>query len=199
MKKLAWALVFSIPLTVHGAGDVEAGKQKSATCVACHGEKGVSSNPAWPNLAGQHADYIVKQLQDYKEGKKRSDPNMDSIVADLSEQDMEDLAAFYSVQPLAEGSVPEQYRARGEQLYRGGDFKAHITACIACHGPRGLGNAQAGFPLLSGQHALYSQKQMEAFKDKKRRNDLNHIMQDISARMSQEDMEAVAYYIQGLY
>ncbi|KTD32600.1 cytochrome c4 [Legionella israelensis] len=199
MKKLALAFALSIPFAVYATGNIEAGQQKATICVACHGPKGISVNPAWPNLAGQHADYMVKQLKAYKEGKKRSDPNMDSIAANLSEQDMEDLAAFYSVQPLAKAATPEKFVSRGEQLYRGGDFKNHITACIACHGPRGLGNGQANFPLLSGQHALYTQTQLEAFKDKKRTNDLNDIMQDISARMSQEDMQAVAYYIQGLH
>ena len=84
-------------------------------------------------------------------------------------------------------------------MYRGGDFNKHITACIACHGPKGTGNAQAGFPSISGQHAAYTIQQLQDFKEGKRKNDLNSIMRDISARMSIEDMEAVANYIAGLY
>lgn len=177
----------------------EAGQNKSTVCTACHGPQGISTNPEWPNLAGQHEKYFVKQLKDIKEGKSRSAPTMTAIVANLNEQDIDDLAAYYAKMPVAEGSTPEKYLKRGEQLYRGGDLNKHIAACIACHGPKGSGNAQAGFPLLSGQHAAYTIMQLQAFKDGKRTNDLNQIMQDISSKMSPEDMEAVAYYIQGLY
>lgn len=124
---------------------------------------------------------------------------MNALSASLTESEIKELANFYASQPLPQGSTPENYLKRGELLYRGGDFAKHITACIACHGPRGTGNAQAGFPVLTGQHALYTIQQLQAFKDGKRSNDLNSIMRDISARMSQEDMEAVAYYIQGLH
>ncbi|WP_238583749.1 c-type cytochrome [Legionella jamestowniensis] len=172
---------------------------KTAVCVACHGQQGVSLNPVWPNIAGQHASYILKQLQDYKKGTTRNAPEMTGIVATLNESDMAELATFYAKQPLPEGVTPQKYLKRGEQLYRGGDFEKHIAACIACHGPRGTGNAQAGFPVVSGQHAPYTIQQLQAFKENKRSNDLNSIMRDISARMSQEDMEAVAYYMQGLH
>ncbi|MDI9818963.1 MULTISPECIES: cytochrome c [unclassified Legionella] len=199
MKKIVFAVVLLCPLTINAAEQPNTIKEKTALCVACHGEKGISLNPQWPNLAGQHAQYLLKQLQDYKKITPRNDPTMTGIVATLTEADMAELASFYAQQPLPEGTTPEKYLDRGEQLYRGGDFDKHITACIACHGPRGTGNAQAGFPVLSGQHAAYTIAQLQAFKEKKRLNDLNHIMQDISERMSQDDMEAVAYYIQGLH
>nr|WP_232505626.1 c-type cytochrome [Legionella clemsonensis] len=172
---------------------------KTAVCVACHGQQGISLNPEWPNIAGQHASYILKQLQDYKKVTTRNVPVMTGVVATLTDADMAELAAFYARQPLPEGVTPQKYLKRGEQLYRGGDFEKHITACIACHGPRGTGNAQAGFPVVSGQHAPYTVQQLQAFKENKRSNDLNSIMRDISSRMSQEDMEAVAYYMQGLH
>lgn len=191
--------ILCMTLPVLAAGDFNAGEQKSTICAACHGPKGVSVNPDWPSLAGQHAGYIIKQLNDYKTGKQRNAATMTSIVAALSEQDMIDLAAFYSQLPLPQGATPKQYLARGEQLYRGGDFKKHITACIACHGPRGTGNAQAGFPVLSGQQANYTLLQLHAFKDGTRTNDLNGIMQDISSRMDKEDMEAVSQYVSGLH
>lgn len=197
-QTLALAIAFFFPMAVYAVGNVAAGKEKAMVCAPCHGVTGLSTNPQWPNIAGQHASYIFKQLKDYKTGK-RSDPSMNSIVSALNEQDMADLAAYFAAQPLPEGATPEKYVSRGEQLYRGGDFKKHITACIACHGPRGLGNGQAGFPVLSGQHALYSIEQLKSFKEKTRTNDLNAIMRDISSRMGSEDMEAVSYYTQGLH
>lgn len=172
---------------------------KSALCSACHGQQGISANPDWPNLAGQHTGYLIKQLKDYKQGTTRHDPTMTAIVASLNEEEIRDLATFYSQQPSAIGTTPENYLTHGERLYRVGDFSKHIAACIACHGPRGTGNGQAGFPALSGQHAAYTITQLQAFKDKKRSNDLNSIMRDLSLRMSQEDMEAVAYYLQSLH
>jgi cytochrome c553 len=199
MKKLAFAVLCCFSLSLHAVGDIQAGQTKSAVCTACHGEKGISQNPEWPNLAGQHASYTLKQLKDFKAGKTRSNPNMDAILAGLNDQDMEDLAAYYASLPKAEGRTPKDALARGQALYRGGDFNKHITACIACHGPQGTGNAQAGFPSLSGQHAVYSEIQLKAFKDGLRRNDLNAIMRDISSRMDAEDMKAVAYYMQGLH
>lgn len=109
------------------------------------------------------------------------------------------MAVYYAKMSLAQGRTPEQFLKHGEQIYRGGDFAKGITACITCHGPKGTGNIQAGFPMLSGQHAAYTLQQLKAFKDGQRKNDLNHIMQDISARMSQDDMEAVAHYIEDLH
>lgn len=199
MKKIAFILILCCTILVHAADEPQAGEKKSALCTVCHGAKGVSINPEWPSLAGQHADYLVKQLQDFKSGKTRPSAVMMPLVADLSEQDMNELGEYYASLPLPEGETPKQYLSRGEQLYRGGDFKKHITACIACHGPRGTGNSQAGFPVLSGQQAVYTTQQLEAFKHGKRSNDLNAIMRDISKRMSKKDMEAVSHYVAGLH
>ncbi|KTD46034.1 cytochrome c4 [Legionella rubrilucens] len=196
---LAQAAPLSPETTSTTTTPVKTTAEKAAVCVACHGEKGNSANPEWPNLAGQHAGYLLKQLKDFKAAKTRNVPAMTAIVAGMSEEDMAELAQYYAEMPLAEASTPEKYLKRGEQLYRGGDFNQHITACIACHGPKGTGNAQAGFPVVSGQHAPYVIQQLKAFKERKRTNDLNSIMQDISARMSDDDMAAVAYYMQGLY
>ncbi|MBA2710672.1 MAG: cytochrome c4 [Tatlockia sp.] len=169
------------------------------SCTACHGQSGFSSNPLWPNLAGQHTSYFVHQMREFKKGSLRNSPVMKALSAALTDKEIKELADFYAKQPIPKGSTPEKFLKRGELLYRGGDFAKHITACIACHGPQGTGNAQAGFPVISGQHALYTIQQLNDFKNGKRSNDLNSIMRDISSRMSQEDMEAVAYYIQGLH
>jgi cytochrome c553 len=199
MKKLALIFILCSPAVHYAQNNSVTQHNKAQVCAACHGPKGVSSNPAWPNIAGQNEKYFIKQLQDLKNGTQRNAPTMSAMIASLSQQDIDDLAAHYAKMPLAQGSTPKKFVQRGEQLYRGGDFNKHITACIACHGPKGTGNAQAGFPVLSGQHALYTLMQLHAFKEGKRSNDLNHIMQDICSRMSDEDMEAVAHYIEGLY
>lgn len=199
MEKIIFLLALCNPFFAYAAGNSEAGQQKSTVCAACHGPTGISLNPEWPSLAGQHASYLVKQLNDFKENHGRSSPAMTPMAVNLSEQDRLDIAAFYSGMPLPNGKTPKKYVSRGEQLYRGGDFEKHITACIACHGPKGDGNGQAGFPALSGQQVAYTIQQLEAFKDKKRNNDLNSIMQDISARMNHEDMMAVANYVAGLH
>ncbi|WP_133130675.1 c-type cytochrome [Legionella yabuuchiae] len=199
MRKLAFALFLCSSLLAFAEGNPLAGKEKSSVCAACHGPTGVSNNPEWPNLAGQHADYLVRQMKYFKEGKKRSSPLMTPVMANLTPQDMSDLAAFYANQPLPRLTTPKQYVKPGERLYRGGNFEKHITACIACHGPQGFGNAQAGFPVLSGQHAVYSIQQLEAFKNRTRTGDINDMMHDIASRMGKEEMEAVSYYLSGLH
>jgi cytochrome c553 len=186
----------SSPITTHAASKRPDIIQ---TCVACHGPRGISADPQWPNLAGQHASYLRKQLRDYKAGKYRDTAMMSGIAAGLSYQEIDLIATYYAKLTRGEGATPLKYRALGERLYRGGDFAKGITACIACHGPKGTGNAEAGFPVVAGQRAEYTIQQLQAFKSKSRRNDLNQIMQDICARMSPEDMVAVAYYMQGLY
>ncbi|CEG55660.1 c-type cytochrome [Legionella fallonii] len=199
MKKLALAFILCSPLLVYGQDAPSPGQNKTQVCAACHGPQGISANPEWPNLAGQNEKYFIKQLNDIKQGTQRKSPTMTALIATLSPQDIAELAAFYAPLPYPQGSTPKQFLQRGEQIYRGGDFDKHITACIACHGPKGTGNAQAGFPVLSGQHAAYTLIQLRAFKNGKRTNDLNHIMQDICSRMDEEDMIAVAHYIEGLY
>ncbi len=198
MKKLALALILYSPFVIF-AQENQTELSQAAVCTTCHGAKGISPQPIWPNLAGQNEAYFIKQVKEIKENKVRQVPTMMGIVANLKEQDIKDLAAYYAKMPIPEGTTPKKYLDRGEQLYRGGDFEKRIAACIACHGPKGTGNASAGFPVLSGQHAQYTVLQLQAFKEGKRSNDLNHIMRDISNRMSQEDMEAVSHYIEGLY
>ena len=183
----------------HAAGHYQAGEEKSQTCAVCHGPKGISTNPQWPSLAGQHAAYLAKQLHDFKSDGKRPSEVMTSLANPLSDADIDDLAVFYAAQPLPEEATPKQYLSRGEQLYRGGDFAKHITACIACHGPNGMGNAQAMFPVLSGQKPQYTIQTLQAFKEHIRKNDLHAIMRDISQRMDKKDMEAIAYYTAGLH
>lgn len=199
MKKLALALILCSPMITHAQELTAPIESKAQVCAACHGPKGNSATPIWPNIAGQHPEYLIKQIKEIKEDKTRHAPTMKPMVENLTDQDIDELAAYYAKMPTAEGTTPQKFVKLGEQLYRGGDFSKHIPACIACHGPKGTGNGPAGFPSLSGQHADYTIAQLQGFKDGKRTNDLNHIMRDISSKMSPDEMEAVAHYIEGLY
>ena len=197
MKKILCLVLFLSSWAGCAAVNTQSGQEKATMCAACHGPKGVSTNPMWPNLAGQQAAYLVKQLRDFKTGRLRHADIMMPFVASLSEDDMASLALFYSKQPPAIARGAQQDEPRGVQLYRTGDVEKKITACIACHGPTGTGNEEAGFPSLTGQHASYAIQQLQAFKENARQNDLNAIMRTISARMSMEDMKAVADYLGG--
>jgi cytochrome c553 len=180
-----------------GAADAAAGKAKAAACASCHGADGNSANPEWPSLAGQHDKYLIKQLAEFKSGA-RSNPLMSPMAAGLSEQDMADLAAYYSSQPLNGGKADPALVALGEKIYRGGNATTGVAACMACHGPDGMGNPQANFPRLSGQHAAYTVVQLKAFRAGDRSNDAGLMMRNIAARMTDAEMDAVASYIEGL-
>lgn len=168
-----------------------------SACLACHNANGVSLGNGIPNLAGQHAPYLLEQMRRYVSGE-RPNPIMKACLANLTDQDLIKLADFYAKQEVAFGTTPVKALAVGERLYRGGNFEKGIPACIACHGPQGTGNAQAGFPLLSGQQPTYTVAQLKAFQTGQRHDKLG-IMPGVSAHMSPDEMEAVAQYIQGLY
>ena len=177
------------------AGDVKAGQEKSAMCASCHGVDGNSAIGLYPSLAGQSANYIAKQLADFK-SNERKDPVMAGMVAALSEQDMNDLAAYFAVQTPTVGKG--ETSTAGKKLYFGGDAKKGITACVACHGVAGKGMAQAGFPALAGQHGDYLKKQIASFRDGSRGNDRNSMMQDIAIKLSDSDIEELIQYISSL-
>lgn len=183
--------------SAYAAGDAAAGQAKAAVCAACHGPDGNSFNPEWPKLAGQHPDYIVKQLKDFKNGV-RENVLMSPMAAPLSDEDMEDLAAFFASQTLQLGEADPELVAAGERLYRGGNLATGVAACAACHAPDGSGNPAAKFPSLKGQHATYVVAQLQAFKTGARANDAGQMMRNIAAKMTDEEMKAVASYIQGL-
>ncbi len=196
MAAAGWLLAASG--TVWADGDAAAGKTKSAGCGACHGVDGNSVNPAWPSLAGQHPGYMVKQLQNFKTGT-RANATMAPMATPLSEQDMKDLAAFYSDQEIKLGLTDPDLVNLGEKIYRGGNSETGLAACIGCHSPSGLGNPAANFPSLSGQHVAYVVSQLKAFRDGRRANDQAGMMRDIAAKMTGQEMQAVASYIQGLH
>lgn len=179
-------------------GDPANGKTLSQTCAACHSVDGNSINPIWPKLAGQHASYIVKQLKDFKNGNRVND-QMTAMVAPLSEQDMEDLGAYYASQKTKPGSANPELIETGELIYRAGNKITGVPACMACHGPNGAGNPSALYPALSGQHAAYTAAQLKMFKAEERSNDPNNMMRTITGPMTNIQIEAVSEYIQGLH
>ena len=181
------------------AGDPAAGESKAALCTSCHGPAGNSVNPAWPKLAGQHAAYTAKQVRDFMEGATRNDALMAPMIASLSDQDIEDIAAYYALQPSTGGFVSEELHALGERIYRGGNMESGVPACIACHGPRGAGNGPAGFPRLAGQHAVYTAKQLEDWRIGARANDPNDMMADAARYLTPTEAKAVSEYIAGLH
>lgn len=179
------------------AADVAAGKTKAAVCAACHGPDGNSITPAFPNLAGQGAGYLVKQLMEFKSGA-RENVQMYGFAAALSEQDMQNIAAYYSSQEPKLGIADPEQVELGESIYRGGILASGTPACLACHGPQGTGNEAAKWPRLAGQHAGYTEAQLKAFRAGERNNDLNEMMRNAAKRMTDEEIAAVAQYIQGL-
>jgi cytochrome c553 len=177
-------------------GSAEAGQTKAGVCAACHGADGNSVNPEWPSLAGQHASYIVSQLKAYKDGS-RQNALMSPQAMSLSEEDMQDLAAWYSSQALTPKEADPALLGRGRQLYTGGNPDREIAACIACHGPGGRGNPLAGYPAIAGQHATYTANQLRLYASGERQG-ANAMMRNIAANMTEEDIKAVSSFIQGL-
>lgn len=187
-----------------GAGDANAGKGKAAICASCHGIDGNGSpgNAEWPALAGQHASYTAEQVRAFQKGEERSNLIMAPMIASMTDQDIEDVAAFYESLPRRTRFADENARqaiAQGEQLYRAGSQDKGIAACMACHGPDGAGNGPAGFPAVASQTAKYTAIQLRNFKSGERANDPNEMMRDIAARLSDDEIEALAQYLAGLH
>ncbi|MBZ9558866.1 MULTISPECIES: c-type cytochrome [unclassified Modicisalibacter] len=210
MKRILMGLAAALVTVLGGAGgawaqtpiatpgSAEAGRDKAQICSACHGAEGVSQVPAFPNLAGQQASYLAKQLADIRDGR-RSVPQMAGVVAGLDDRDIADLAAYYASLPSHLGQADPALAERGRRLYKGGDPEAGLPACAACHTPTGQGLGAAGFPALSGQHPPYTRATLEAFASGTRDNDPNAIMRDIAARLSDAQIEALADYLSGLH
>lgn len=179
-------------------GNAAAGQGKSALCASCHGADGNSTIPENPRLAGQNATYLIKQLRDYKSGA-RNNPTMTAMVASLNDQDILDIAAWYSSQTPVVGTADPAQVELAETLYRAGNPDIAAAACSACHSPSGKGNAPAGFPSLSGQHPQYTLTQLRAFRAGERANDLNGMMRTVVERLTDRELEALASYVSGLH
>lgn len=176
------------------AGDAAAGEAKTAMCAGCHMPDGNSVVDMFPKLAGQGEAYIVKQLADFKAGKRTND-TMAPMAMAVADEDMADIGAFYAKQVSTPVEAADSNLALGKDVYRGGNILTGVPACMGCHGPTGRGNAPAKYPSLGGQHATYIKSQLNAFRDGSRNNDPNGMMRSVVAQMSAAEMEAVANYI----
>ena len=177
MNKLIVSLLLTLGITgvAHAAGDATAGQAKAAVCGACHGPDGKSPAPNFPKQAGQGERYLTKQMHDIK-GGKRTVLEMTGLLANSSDQDIADIAAYFASQKGSVGAADPKLVARGEKLFRGGDLEKGLPACTGCHSPNGAGNAAAGFPHLGGQHAQYVAKQLTDFREGNRTNDGDSMM-----------------------
>lgn len=182
-------------------GDPAKGEAKAAACGACHGLDGNSADPQYPKLAGQNERYIARQLKLFKSGQ-RQNPVMQPFAAMLSPQDMRDVGAFFAAKAVMPGTGDEAFRDKGQALFRGGDHDAGLPACMACHGPAGRGNPGAAYPAIGGQHADYTKAKLTAFRDGLvlgTDDDANPVMATVAANLSDDDIEALASYIEGLH
>lgn len=197
MNKLLISLLITIGVSgaAWAEGDAAAGQGKAAVCFGCHGADGNATAPVFPKLAGQHANYLVKQLKDIKGGVRPS-PMMMGFAAGLAEQDMEDLAAFFSTLVVSKGVATDaDLVAKGKAIYSAGVQSKGVAACAACHGPNGAGNGLAGFPSVEGQHDGYVEAQLKAFRDGARANDPSAMMRDIAGKLNDGEIKAVSAYI----
>lgn len=214
-------LLFVTPL-VNAKGDIDAGESKATACAGCHGDDGNSMVPSYPKLAGQHEGYIFKQLEAFKD-KTRDDPMMSTYALGLDEESMADIGAYYASKKISSNELPridldddddddeeedgekmsaeekkaelDELLALGSDLYRNGDLKRKVSACIACHGPFGEGNKPASFPALRGQHADYLIKSLTDFQKDARNVDPYNTMHMIAKKMTEKEIKAVAYHI----
>jgi cytochrome c553 len=200
LRAIASSLVL-ISMQAFAKGDVAAGQAKSAICAACHGVDGNSTVPNWPKLAGQHEKYMVRQVTLIKSGDRQV-PEMLGIVPGLSDQDIEDLSAYFASQEAVPGVADQSQVMLGERIYRAGNAESGVPACMSCHGPAGEGNAPAGYPALAGQHSMYTSKMLTGFRAGENYGEddaSSQIMNGSASELSDEEIEAVASYIQGLY
>ena len=176
--------------------DLAAGEARfTAVCAACHAADGNSSVPANPKLAQQHPEYIVKQLQEYKSGK-RANPIMQGMASQLNEADMRNIAYWLTTKTAKPGFAKDkELVALGERIWRGGIADRNIAACAGCHSPNGVG-IPAQYPRLAGQHAEYTVTQLVAFRDGARKNSLQ--MNQVASKLNDREIRAVADYVAGL-
>lgn len=204
MKRILFSLILGSSIATsamasEAKGDSDAGKSKAAACAACHGAEGNSASAAFPKIAGQGERYLYKQLRDFKSGE-RDNAIMAGTVANLNDQDMRDLAAYFASQSGSIGMANAELVKAGEAVYRAGNSKTNVPACMACHMADGAGNSLAGFPSLQGQHADYIEAQLKAFRAGTRANDgSSSMMRDIAFKMNDNEIKAVAQYITGLH
>ena len=197
--KLRLLIILAASLVTIGAGNADSGKDKVATCAACHGQDGNSMVGLWPSLAGQNVNYLVRQLQHIKSGK-RSIIEMTGLLDNFSTEDLEDIAAFYASQSNTIGQVSADKLELGRKLYYAGSLDKGIPACTACHSPKGKGNAPAGYPLLSGQQPEYIAKALKNYRSGERDNgESSQMMMAIAYKLDDVEIDALSSFIHGLH
>lgn len=209
IRTAAMAILFATSFIAHASqeaktkADPAKGKVIAETiCVACHGADGNSAASANPNLAGQVEEYIYKQLKNFKavDGKPavRNNPIMGGMAAPLSDEDMQNVAAWFASQKMKPAAAKDEKQiALGQKIWRQGDFKKGIPACAGCHGPAGAG-LPAMYPRLAGQFPEYTESQLKAFRVDERANDPEKMMRTIAAKLSDVEIKAVSEYAAGL-
>lgn len=202
-------LLFALSASYAAAqGHLERGAELAQTCAACHGADGNSLVGSFPSIAGQGERYFIEQLIAYRDGI-RVNALMQGQVANLTEQDFADLAAFYVAQEPTFGATDPDLVALGQEIYRAGLKESGVMACMACHGAQGQGNAPAGFPRVAGQHTEYTIAQLKAYRagylasepsETARMSDgQTMMMRAIAYRLKDHEIEAVASYLEGLH
>ncbi|MDN3647685.1 c-type cytochrome [Reinekea marina] len=210
MKKLlvSFLVIAGLAAGANAAGNAEDGKALTAVCAGCHGADGNSAVATFPKLAGQGEKYLVKQLKDIKEGN-RVIVEMTGLLTPYTDQQLEDISAFYAAQSTQVGQADPELVKLGEALYKAGNAKTGVPACAGCHSPKGEGIALGGFPALSGQHADYTIAQLKKFQkgyrfdepaaDNRINDGEAKIMRSIAFNLKDFEIEALASYIQGLH
>jgi cytochrome c553 len=201
LPRLLAGLSVLLACTALAGGDAAAGKEKAGACASCHGLDGNSTLGEWPKIAGQHEAYLVRQITLIRDGD-RPVPLMDPFVAGLSDDDIANLAAYFSSQTMSVAVADEDLVAAGQLLYRAGNPESGIPACMACHGPAGEGNPLAGYPALAGQHSVYSANMLQQFREGATwgTDDTNSaVMAGVSKYLTTDEINAVASFMQGLH
>ncbi len=198
MSRILCILVATLGIAsnAYAAGDAEAGKAKSALCVACHGQDGNSINPQFPKIAGQVPGYVATQLRKFQNGD-REGPTMNALVKTLTEEDMADFDAYYSQFESTQESIAEEdlpAAMRGREIYRIGQEQYSIPACMSCHGPAGQG-IPIRYPRIAGQYRGYIIRSLQELKDGRW---VSEEMNPIAFRLTQQQIEDLATYLQGL-
>jgi len=197
------AVMMSWSLVAHAAGDADAGKTQAAACGACHGQDGASPiDPTYPHLAGQNEKYLFNQLKMIQDNE-RNIVLMTGQLNGKTDQDLADLAAYYASLPVkvSQTDGTDEALAAASRIYRAGIARKGVAACSACHGPDGSGNAQAGFPRISGQPAAYTIAQLTAYRERLRATDelYGGMMRGVAEGLTDTEIALVASYIEGLY
>jgi len=197
--RLRLLIILAASLVTIGAGNADSGKDKVATCAACHGQDGNSMVGLWPSLAGQNVNYLVRQLQHIKSGK-RPITEMIGSLDNFAQEDLEDIAAFYASQNNAIGQAASDKVELGRKLYYSGSLEKGVPACTACHSPKGKGNSPAGYPLLSGQQSDYIAKALKNYRTGERNNDeSSQMMMAIAYKLDDVEIDALSNFINGLH